>query len=147
MKEEVPSRSEMIEEFIADQASCFSSGAINNITDISLTIVSVLASLAATVLVSTGICRILAASVAAVPAACTALQRIVDFRGRSIWYFRHAANLKALAVSLKFAKEPNLEEFAKKRADIEIEGESRWAGIGAAMADAKRENRPRRKTI
>jgi hypothetical protein len=60
------------------------------------------------------------------------LQKIIDFRGRSLWYFHHSANLKALALSLKFAKEPNLEEFARRRAEIEIEGEQRWAQIGGA---------------
>jgi hypothetical protein len=147
MTQEMPARSELIDEFQADEESCFDSGAKNNITDIALTITSVVASLAATVLVSATSHKPLAASVAAIPAACTALQRIVDFRGRSLWYFHHSANLKALVLSLKYAKNPDLEEFAKRRADIEIEGEFRWAQIGGARAgqegEVKRGRKPR----
>ena len=133
MEEDVPpTRTELIDEIVADQERCFDSGATNNKTDIALTIISVLASLAATVLVSATSFKIVTACVAAVPAACTSLQKIIDFRGRSLWYFHHSANLKALALSLKFAKEPNLEEFARRRAEIEIEGEQRWAQIGGA---------------
>lgn len=132
MSETLPTRSELIEEFNADWEACFDSGTTNNVTDITLTIISVLTSLAATVLVSATTYKTLAASVAAFPAACTALQRIVDFRGRSLWYFRHAANLKALALSIKYATNPDLEEFAKRRAELEIEGELRWAQIGGS---------------
>lgn len=71
----------------------------------------------------------LIASIAAVPAACTSLQRIVDFRGRSVWYFQHSASLKALAVSLRYATSPNLEEFARRRADLEVQGEQRWKQV------------------
>jgi hypothetical protein len=142
-EEELPTRSELLEEFQDDQESCFDSGAKNNITDIALTIASVVTSLAATVLVSATPYKPLAASMAAIPAACTALQRTVDFRGRSLWYFHHAASLKALALSLKFARNPDLEEFARKRADLEMEGELRWAQIGGGRAGQDGESKRR----
>jgi hypothetical protein len=96
MVDEVPSRSELIEKFETDENSCFDFGATNNVTDITLTIISVFASLAATVLVAVTGWKIVAASVAAIPAACTSLQRIIDFRGRSHWYFQHSAASKHL---------------------------------------------------
>jgi len=113
MDEEMPTRAELIAEFAADEDSCFASGTQNNVTDITLTFVSVFTSLAATVLVAATFYKVLAASFAAVPAACTALQRSIDFRGRSLWYFHHAANLKALGLSLKYAKNPDLEAIRK----------------------------------
>jgi hypothetical protein len=91
----------------------------------------VLGSLAATVLVSTGAAKPLIASIAAIPSACTTLQRIVDFRGRSLWYFQHSANLKALTVSLRYAVNPDLEAFAQRRGDLELEAEQRWSQIGS----------------
>jgi hypothetical protein len=123
-------RGSLLQEFEIDERQCFESGRLNNITDIALSIISVLTSLAATVLVSTGVDKAVVASVAALPAACTALQRTVDFRGRSLWYFEHAANITALSVSLRYATTPDLEQFAKRRAELEIDGDKRWGQIG-----------------
>jgi hypothetical protein len=146
MPEEMPTRAELIREFAEDEESCFDSGRLNNISDIALSIVSVLGSLAATVLVSTGAAKALIATFAAVPAASTTLQRIIDFRGRSLWYFRHSANLKALTVSLRYATNPDLEAFARRRADLEVEAEQRWAQIGsgndAPTGKARRKRTP-----
>jgi hypothetical protein len=142
MSNDAPARDDLLDEFYTDEESCFNSGRLNNITDIGLSIVAVLGSLAATILVSTHIETTVVASVAAVPAACTTLQRIVDFRGRSLWYFHHSANIKALAVSLKYAATPDLEHFASLRAELEIEGDKRWSQIGpGGGATAKRAKR------
>jgi hypothetical protein len=114
----------------SDEDNCFDSGRLNNLTDIGLTIVAVLGSLAATVLVSTGVNHAVVASIAAIPAACTTLQHVVDFRGRSSWYFQHSAGLKALGLSLEYAANPDLEQFAKRRGELELEAEKRWSQIG-----------------
>jgi hypothetical protein len=142
MPDETPTRADLIQEFEEDEDNCFDSGRWNNITDIALSVLAVLGSLAATVLVSASKNLALTASVAALPAACTTLQRIVDFRGRSLWYFQHSASLKALAVSLKYAANPDLEAFAKRRADLEVEAEKRWSGVGSGR-DLTRSNRRR----
>lgn len=136
-----PTKDDLLEEFYADESQCFDSGRTNNITDIALSFIAVLGSLAATVMVSTGLNHALVASVAAVPAACTTLQRVIDFRGRSLWYFQHAASLTALAVSLKYAATPDLERFARQRADLEIEADKRWSQVGGARQPAKRKSR------
>jgi hypothetical protein len=142
MPDETSTRTTLIEEFEEDEDQCFDAGRQNNITDIVLSVISVLGSLAATVLVSTNARKALIASIAAVPAACTSLQRIVDFRGRSAWYFQHAAALKALSVSLRYTASPNLEDFAERRADLEIEGEQRWEQIlGGKDSAARRAKR------
>jgi hypothetical protein len=146
MPSDMPTRAELLDEFAADETSCFGSGATNNVTDIVLTLMSVVSSLAATILASATPHHFLAASFAAVPAACTSLQRIIDFRGRSHWYFKHAADLKALALSLRYAKTPDLEEFAQRRAELEVEGEQRWAQIGGAKDAQERKVNRRRKS-
>ena len=76
-------RDELLHDLQVDWESCFASGKMNNITDVALSIVAILASLVATVLAGTETVKWIVASVAAVPAACATLQRVVDFRGRS----------------------------------------------------------------
>ena len=141
MAHETPIRSALIAELEADRDASFSGGRSNNITDIVLSILSVFASLAATVLVATRCPIAVSASMAAVPAACTSLQRIVNFRARSNWYFEQSSELAALAVSLRYAKDPDLEQFAKRRADLGTSGEKRWSQIGSgriAMAQERK---------
>ncbi len=131
MNDAVPTRSELISELESDEKQCFEAGRLNNVTDICLSIASVLSSLVATVLVSSVKEKLwVAGAFAALPAAFTSLQKIVDFRGRSLWYFGFSANLTALTVSLKYAKDPDLEDFAKRRASLEIEGDKQWAKLG-----------------
>ncbi|MBV9611552.1 MAG: hypothetical protein JO091_03730 [Acidobacteriaceae bacterium] len=111
----------------------FSGGFWNNIIDLSLTVVIVFASLAATVLATSdlrNIPRWLVASIAAVPAAATSLQRIIGIRERSDWYFLYAAKVRGLATTLKYAAAPNIEEFGKRVAEVEIEMENEWLKIG-----------------
>jgi hypothetical protein len=126
---------ELLRELDEDGEAYFGSGRQNNITDITLSITAILASLVATVLAATGqVPPWISATVAAVPAACASLQRVVDFRGRSSWYFQHAARVRALATSLRYAKAPDVEEFARKRGDLEVEMEKEWSQIGRSGA-------------
>jgi hypothetical protein len=124
---------ELLDELEEDGNTFFSGGFWNNIIDLTLTVLTVLASLVATVLATTDqtkIPRWWVAAVAAVPAALTALQRIIGIRERSQWYFLYAANVRALATRLKYANTPNLEDFANQYADLEIEMEKEWVRIG-----------------
>jgi len=125
-----PARDELISELEEDGESFFSEGFRNNIVDLSLTIVIVLASLVATVLASTDskdISRWIVATVAAIPAGATSLQRIIGIRERSNWYFTYSAQLRALATKLKYADAPNVEEFANQSAELEVEMEKEWS--------------------
>ena len=79
-------RNELIAELEADGESYFSGGFWNNIIDLSLTILTVLASLVATVLASANsqsVSKWVIAAVAAIPAGAASLQRIVGIRERS----------------------------------------------------------------
>jgi pimeloyl-ACP methyl ester carboxylesterase len=131
------SREELIRELEEDGDSFFEEGRSNNIFDLSLTIVIVLASLVATVLATTdpkNVSRLIVASVAAIPAAAASLQRIIGIRERSNWYFLYAANVRSLATKLKYADAPNVEEYASKRAELEVEMEREWLKIGHSGA-------------
>jgi hypothetical protein len=131
-----PARDELISELEEDGESFFSEGFRNNIVDLSLTIVTVLASLVATVLASTDskdISRWIVATVAAIPAGAASLQRIIGIRERSNRYFTYAV-LRALATKLKYADAPNVEEFANQSAELEVEMEKEWSKIGHSGA-------------
>jgi hypothetical protein len=120
-------RKEFIRELERDSWSDFLSGRRNNRTDTILSIVTVVASLIATILATNPhIYPWIIAAVAAIPAACTSLQRIVGFRERSDWYFHHADKLRELLFEVKYAKAPDLEEFALRRGKIEVEVGAQW---------------------
>ena len=126
---------ELVRELDGDGDSYFDSGRQNNITDIVLSIAAIVASLVATILAATAqVPTWITASAAAIPAACASLQRVVDFRGRSSWYFQHASRARALAISLRYAKSPDVEEFARMRGDLEVEMEKEWSQIGRSGA-------------
>src|SRR5262249_37156252 len=113
----MPDRDQLIQEIEDDAESFYAAGRVNNITDIVLSIAAILSSLVAAVAATVPVDpRWIVATVAAVPAACASLQRVVDFRARSNWYFQFASRGRALAISLKYANAPDLEEFGQKRA-------------------------------
>jgi hypothetical protein len=121
---------ELVQELENDGEEFFGGGRLNNITDATLSIVAVFTSLAATVLVGTDAPRWIPAVVAAVPAACATLQKTLDLRGRSNWYFQYAAQVRSLATDLKYADAPNVQECARKRAELETKMEDEWSRIG-----------------
>ncbi len=140
-------RDELLSELEQDGDSYFSGGFWNNIIDLSLTIVTVVASLVATVLATMDkdvIPRWVVAAVASIPAAATALQRIVGIRERSNWYYFYPAQLRSLARQLKYATAPNVEEFGNKYADLQVIMEERWtnAGHSGAASSGRRTNAP-----
>ena len=112
-----------------DSNQYFMAGRKNKITDVALSISGILASLAATVLAATHVLLWITAAVATVRA-CASIQKVVDVRGRSGWYIRHVALVRSLASALKYAKIPDVEEFARKRGELEVEMEREWSQIG-----------------
>jgi hypothetical protein len=132
---------ELISELETDGDDFFSSGRQNNITDLSLTCLTVVASLGATVLAAadpSAISKWMLAAVAAIPAAAASLQRITAVRERANWYFIYAAKVRALAKQLRYASAPNLEDFAKRSGAIDEEMEADWQKIGH-VAPTRRE--------
>jgi hypothetical protein len=104
-------------------------GKRNNLSDVTLTMVSILGSLAAAIIGASKAAPYWAAGCAALPAACTSFQRIVQLRERSFLHFQHAAAIAALATRLKYACEPDLERFALERAQLTIDRENRWTHV------------------
>jgi hypothetical protein len=139
-------RDEFLREVEDEGESCFASGRQNNISDLTLSIVAILGSLIATVLAAASVPRWAVAAVAAVPAACASLQRIVDFRGRSVWYFKCATYMRSISYALKYSEAPNLEEFARKRGEFEAEMEREWSRIGREGATPSSRKRGRAAT-
>jgi hypothetical protein len=127
-------REDLLAELEDDGNSFFEDGRRNNMIDLGLTISTVLASLVATVLAAGNIPHGILAAVAAIPAAAASLQRIIGIRERSNYNFMYAAEVRSLATKLKFSNAPDVEEFARKRAEIEVEMERAWAGIGHSGA-------------
>ena len=120
-------KKEFIRDLEKDAWEDYVAGRRHNLTDTFITVVIVIASLAATILAATSnVYPWLIAAVAAIPAACTSLQRIIGFRERSDWYFLHADKLRELLFELKYAKAPDLEDFGRRRAKIEVEVGAQW---------------------
>jgi len=97
---DITSRDALIEELEDDGDLYFSGRFWSNIIDLSLIVLTVLASLIATVLAATARSSVspwVVAGVAALPAAATSLQRIISIRERSNWYFMYAAHVRDLA--------------------------------------------------
>ena len=127
----VPTLEDFLEQLEADAEVQFSGGRNNHLWDISLTIAAMVTSLVAAVVVATDVTpRWIRVGVAALPAACTSIQKVLEVRARSNWYFNYAARLRALAVIAEFAKNPDLEEYSKKKAAIELDMEKAWREIG-----------------
>lgn len=121
-------------ELESDAEEYFDAGRFNNIVDISLTISTVVTSLVAAIIAATDSPRWIRVALAAVPAGCTSIQKVVEVRARSNWYFNYAARLRALGLTLRFARNPDVEDFAKKKAAIDLDMEKMWAQIGRSGA-------------
>jgi hypothetical protein len=116
----------------------FDGGRANNLSDLSCSIGSIVASFLAAVLAAVnGAPGWLTAIIAAMPGLCTSLQRLVDFRGRSAWYFVKYAKLRDLALAIKFDDSVSTSEAAHRFGAILREMEERWSEFvktGAAPA-------------
>ena len=129
-----PSADDLQSELESDAQEYFSGGRFNNIVDICLTISAIVSSLIAAIVAATDTQQWIRVGIAAVPAACTSIQKVLEVRARSNWYFNYAARLRALGVTLKFARGPDLEDFAKKKAAIDLDMERTWSQIGRSGA-------------
>lgn len=130
-----PAKEDLLRELQCDAESSLAEGRINNITDLVLMYLSVIASILAVALAATvskdGTPAWLAAIFAGLPAACTSLRYLANFHGRSTWYFEHAARIRALSNSLKYASNPDLAKFANDRNAVEISMAEKWREVVA----------------
>jgi hypothetical protein len=106
-------------------------GKMNNLSDVGLTMVSIIGSIAAAVVAAASqgdsVAHYWAAGLAALPAACTSYQRTAKLRERASLHFEYAAAITALAAWMKYAKDPDLEKLAGERAALVIAREKRWS--------------------
>lgn len=105
----------------------FDGGRTNNLSDLTCSIGSIVASFLAAVLAAVrGAPGWLTAIIAAFPGLCASLQGVVDFRGRSAWYFVKYGKLRELEENLRW--DPNLSEpeAARRFGAIVTEMENRW---------------------
>jgi hypothetical protein len=133
-------RDELLRELHRDRKLYFRRGVWRNVHDLSLTILIVLASLLATGLAASDakyIPRWVIAIVAALPAAAASIQNIIGIRERSNWYFMYAAQINALATTLKFSEADDVQEIALKRAALELKMESEWHKVGHSFATSR----------
>lgn len=129
-----PNADDLQREVEAEAEEYFSAGRFNNISDICLTVSAIVTSLIAAVIAATEAQQWIRVGIAAVPAACTSIQKVIEVRARSNWYFNYAARLRALGLTLRFAGNPEVEDFAKKKAAIDLDMEKAWAQIGRGGA-------------
>jgi hypothetical protein len=130
----------LVREFQEDIESSFESGRWNHLWNTCLTIGGVVASLVATVLLSTEVPRPYIALITALPAAFATIQTTLAFRRKSHWYFIHATKVGALRMELRFDPSPNLQEYANRRAQIGLDMEGHWGKIEDEAAAAVKDS-------
>jgi hypothetical protein len=117
----------------------YGGGIFNNVVDIVLSVLTVVASLAAACLAVSDVRkRWLIALLAGLPATFTSIQAKVGIRERSDWYFFYASEVRSLALDLECANSPNLEDFAKRRGKLEKSMEAEWKKIARHMPKFRR---------
>src|SRR5688572_27829152 len=72
----------------------------------------------------------LVALVAAVPAAAATVQSKLDIRGRAGWYLQYSTHVEALYTELRYDPSATVAEVAKRRAQLAVEMERQWSGLG-----------------
>ena len=118
-------------EAIDDEADeSFAEGRKNNLADLTCSIAAIAASFLAAVLAAVnGAPGWLTAIIAALPGFCASLQRVVDYRGRSAWYFIKYAKLRDLALALKWDSSMQPADGARRFGAILKEMEDRWSEL------------------
>jgi hypothetical protein len=121
----------LVNEAMAEVEKYSDWGKMNNLSDVGLTMASIIGSIAAAVVAAASqngsVARYCAAGLAALPAACTSYQRTAKLRERASLHFEYAAAITALATRMKYAKDPDVEKFAAERAGLVIAREKRWS--------------------
>jgi fatty acid desaturase len=119
---------------IESQASTdFSMGRRNHLADLSCSMAAIFASLVAAILAAAAATTCVpvwvTAAVAGIPALCTSLQKVIDFRGRAAWYFKKAAKLKRTALALRYE---NLPEKKHRRSFARLR--QQWRNNGLSLS-------------
>jgi hypothetical protein len=119
-------RDDLRNEIDMESRASLSAGQRYYLAEMGCSIGTVVTSFLAAVLVFTNNSGIgVTAVVAAMPAMFTALQRVIDLRGRGQWYLSRATHLRSLARSLRF-EQLSVADAAKKFGELEAEMDRRW---------------------
>jgi hypothetical protein len=122
-------RDDLMNEIDLEARASLSAGQRYYLTDLGCLIGTVSSSFLAAVLVVGNSPRTwVTAAVAAMPAMFTALQRVIDLRGRGQWYLSRATHLRTLARSLKY-EQLGVEDAAKKFGELEAEMDRHWVEL------------------
>jgi len=119
---------DLVREIDGEEDALYKAGRTNHKTDLLFWFTAIIASFVATILAALGKEQIppwLTAAIAALPGLCASLQRVIDFRGRSAWYFQKAAQMKALLLNVKY-QGMSVEDGAKRWGQIETAYEDLW---------------------
>jgi len=126
----------LINEIETEEKALYHAGRTNHLTDLILWFAAIFASFVATILAALGeVTPWLTAAIAALPGLCASLQRVIDFRGRSSWYFQKAAQMKSLFLSVKY-QGMDVKDGAKKWGEIEMTYEELWPRLVKTGAPA-----------
>lgn len=135
-------KSQLADDLDAEADDLFGGGRQNNITDIGCSVGAILGSFLAAVLAATDdVYPAVTAGVAALPGLCASLQRVIDYRGRSAWYFLKSAQLSSIARSRRFGIIDDATAVTQWNA-VDKAMEERWvefvrAGNAPAASDRK----------
>ena len=121
---------DLADEITAEADVSFEGGRTNNLSDLGCSIGAIVASFLAAVLAAvSGAPGWVTAIIAALPGLCNSLQRVVDFRGRSAWYFVKYAKLRDLALTVKWDSNLAPPDAARQFGAILKEMEDRWSEL------------------
>jgi hypothetical protein len=126
----------LIGEIDVEENALYRAGRTNHQTDLVLWYAAIIASFVATILAALGdVAPWLTAAIAALPGLCASLQRVIDFRGRSAWYFQKASQMKALLLNVKY-QGMTVQDGAKRWGEIETSYEEIWSRLVKTGAPA-----------
>jgi hypothetical protein len=124
-------RQTLLDDLEGRSDDAFASGRTNNLWHIWLSILTILASLFATVLAAADeLPRVVLAASAALPAAFAAAQKTFQPRRLAQWYFLKSARIGAIWTELSFDDAPDMKAYAKRLGEVELDMEKLWKDIG-----------------
>ncbi|MBP1777213.1 MAG: hypothetical protein H6Q86_3223 [candidate division NC10 bacterium] len=119
---------DLVEDLDAEVETSFKGGRKNNLADIWCSVGVIVASVLASILAAvSGVPGWVTAAIAVLPALCGGLQRTLDFRGRSAWYFVKWGRLRALQLTLKGDPDLPRKDVSLQYGEILRDMENRWS--------------------
>jgi hypothetical protein len=96
-------RDQLADDLNAEAVDYWSLGRMNNLWDVTFTMISIVGSIAGATVSASGKAPFWAALWASLPAACTSYQRIVQLKEHAFLHFEYAAEVEALELKTRTA--------------------------------------------